>query len=106
MRWTRPRFTLGQMMIAVALSPIVLAAGFWAGFHWGTTVSVTTFPPGSLEPTVRSAADGRTTEFTLVLTETIQASSKAALLAMAVTSALLALLWISIARAIRRMRRA
>jgi hypothetical protein len=123
MRWPRWRFSLRGMMIAVALTPIVLYAGQWAGMQWATMTWVATTPPiyhaappvpADRETTTttgewtESVTTITTTTTTVEWTEqaTIEFSPVAALLAMAATTALLAAVWVLVASSIRRIKRA
>jgi hypothetical protein len=91
-----------QMMIAVALSPIVLYAGQWAGKEWPTIVSV---DPASLPPKVVPALPVSAGPYEAIGVAIIRVefSTRAALLAMAATTALLTLAWVLVARSIRRI---
>jgi hypothetical protein len=109
-RWPRPRISLGQMMIAVALSPIVLYAGLWAGLNWGTMVSVTSSPPAiTFAPPVPVAREATTNQLptTVEWIEIVEIdfSTGAALLAMAATTAVLAALWVLVVRWCLRKKR-
>ncbi len=93
MRWPRLRLSLRGMMIAVALTPIVLYAGFWAGAERAIIISVKSTPP--LNETLESTK-----------TEIFEVYWPATFVAMAATAAFLAAVWVLVARSIRRIKRA
>jgi len=97
------------MMIAVALTPIVLYAGFWAGMQWATVTWIVPTPP--VVVAAPPVAAGRTATTNVLPTTTqatdtveveIESSTPAALAAMALTTALLAMLWVLLARCFKR----
>jgi hypothetical protein len=111
MRWPRLRFSMRGMMIAVALSPIVLYAGQWAGMRWPTIVSVTSTPPVVVAAPPVPLGRAATTSVlptTVGWIETVrfEFSTGPALLAMAASTALLAAVWVLVASSIRRIKRA
>jgi hypothetical protein len=91
MRWPRLRFTLGQLMIAVATIPIVLTAGNWAGNRWPTIVVHDLWERDRPEDRVTRDYFSRYVEIT-------EFSNGSAAAAMAATLAILAMLWVGLGR--------
>ncbi len=116
MRWPRLRFSLRGMMIAVALSPIVFYAGQWAGMERVAVVSVIsppsmfapvpTVPTGQVEDTDDLGPYEARGSATIRTMTVFEFSTGPALLAMAATTALLAAVWVLVARSIGRIKRA